>query len=121
MPVFLLVEDDLDDPRLLRRALEPRVRMDVIDDGRRALEYLERESPFLVLSDIHLPAASGWEILERVRARSERVPVFLWTSLPTPEGARRAVAAGADRYLGKPKDLEGYRRIAALIESCLGD
>lgn len=120
--VFLLVEDDVDDLRQLRRAVgaHPRIVMDHARDVRQALEYLESRFPFLVLSDIHLPGSSGWDLLAWIRERS-RVPVLLWTSLPTPDGSRRALSLGADGYVGKPMDLAGYRRIAAWVASYLGD
>lgn len=123
---FLLVEDDPDDPRLLRRALAdvPRpLELRLVTDGRRALEMLHAASPFLVLSDVHLPGASGWDILAFVRAqpRLAGLPVLLWTSLPSLDGARRALELGADGYLGKPRDLDGYRRIAARVAAYLGD
>jgi CheY-like chemotaxis protein len=120
--VFLLVEDDPDDHRLLRRAVgaHPRLSMDHAGDVRQALAYLGSRFPFLVLSDIHLPGSSGWELLAWIRERS-RMPVLLWTSLPTPDGSRRALSLGADGYVGKPKDLAGYHRIAAWVASYLGD
>jgi CheY-like chemotaxis protein len=133
---ILLIEDDPDDERFLRRALEKsgrEVLLDIVRDGRSALEYLSaaatgldpapKRTPLLVMSDVHLPLRSGWDVLEWVRRRPEldRLPVLLWTSLPTPEGADRAKALGALRYFSKPRDLAGYGVIAALILSHLGD
>jgi CheY-like chemotaxis protein len=133
---ILLVEDHPDDERFLRRALEKSGReilLDIVRDGRAALEYLStawagqdptpKRTPLLVLSDVHLPLRSGWEILQWIRCRPElsRLPVFLWTSLPTPEGAQRAQELGALRYFSKPRDLAGYGAIATLILSHLGD
>jgi CheY-like chemotaxis protein len=135
-PRILLVEDDPNDERFLRRALEKSGRnilLDIARDGRSALEYLSdrwvgqnpapKTPPLLVLSDVHLPLRSGWDILDWIRRRPElaRLPVFLWTSLPTPEGAERARGLGALRYLSKPRDLAGYGSIATLILSHLGD
>jgi CheY-like chemotaxis protein len=133
---ILLVEDDSNDERFLRRAFEKSGReilLDIVRDGRSALEYLSgtgasqdptaRRTPLLVLSDVHLPLRSGWEILHWIRCRPELdcLPVCLWTSLPTPEGAERAKELGALRYFSKPRDLAGYSSIASLILSHLGD
>jgi CheY-like chemotaxis protein len=133
---ILLIEDDPDDERFLRRALGKSGReilLDIVRDGRSALEYLAaalairdplpRGTPLLVLSDVHLPLQSGWDILRWIRTRPEfsRLPVLLWTSLPTPEGADRAKEFGALRYFSKPRNLAGYGEIASLILSHLGD
>ncbi|HEX7901113.1 MAG TPA: response regulator [Planctomycetota bacterium] len=133
-PVLLLVEDDPNDQRLLRLALRdpsPRLSVDVAPEGESAVAYLarmlengaSRPRPFLVLSDIHLPGLSGWDLLAWVRARPEfdRLPVLLWTSLPNPEGKDRALRLGAAGYLGKPRDLNGYRRLAERVTRLLGD
>ena len=124
--VLLLVEDDPDDQRLLRHALrDAPMAVDVAPEGESAVAYLARTSrrPFLVLSDIHLPGLSGWDLLSWVRARPEfdRLPVLLWTSLPNPEGEDRARRLGAAGYLGKPRDLDGYRQLAARVARLLGD
>jgi len=123
---FLLVEDDLDDQRLLRRAVEaakPRVAMEVVDGVASAVEYLLRHRPFAVLSDVHMPLGNGFELLAWIRGRAglDRLPVLLWTSLPNPEGAHKAAGLGAARYVAKPSDLAGYRRVAAMIATYLGD
>ena len=130
---ILLVEDDPDDQRFLRRALEKtgrRIVLKIAHHGEAALEYLSgisaggaNPSMHLVLSDIHLPGRSGWEILEWIRGHPglSALPVLLWTSLPTPEGAERARCLGARRYLSKPKNLEGYSSVAMALLSILGD
>jgi CheY-like chemotaxis protein len=125
-PVLLLVEDDPDDRRLLRYAFRtpsPRLSMDVAPEGESAIAYLSRARPFLVLSDIHLPGLSGWDLLSWIRSRPELdgLPVLLWTSLPNPEGEDRARRLGAAGYLGKPRDLDGFLRVAARVSRLLGD
>jgi CheY-like chemotaxis protein len=130
---ILLVEDDPNDQRFLRRALEKtgrRIVLKVAHDGESALEYLagfsaggENPDMLLVLSDIHLPGRSGWDVLEWIRRHPHlsTLPVLLWTSLPTPEGAERARCLGARRYLSKPRSLDGYSTVATALLSILGD
>jgi len=133
---ILLIEDDPDDQRFLRRAFEKtgrNVLIDLASDGQAAVEYLsgartvagpaQKKSVHLILSDVHLPLRSGWDVLAWVRERPElsHLPVLIWTSLATPEGAERASGLGARAYLSKPRDLAGYGAIAKLIVSLLGD
>ena len=125
-PILLLVEDDPTDQRLLRVALRGSpLEVDVAAEAESAIAYLTRmkRRPLLVLSDIHLPGLSGWDLLAWVRARPEldRLPVLLWTSLPNPEGKERALRQGAAGYVGKPRDLDGYRRMAELVARLPGD
>lgn len=127
-PTLLLVEDDPDDQRLflwaVRKADLPIV-VSLAADGNQAIDYLSRapERLFLILSDVHLPRKSGWEVLDWVRRQPAygRLPVFIWTSLPNPEGAQKAVALGATSYFAKPLEGEGYRKIVASVAHYLRD
>ncbi|HEX7899044.1 MAG TPA: response regulator [Planctomycetota bacterium] len=126
-PAFLLVEDDPDDALLLRRSLarfQRQVAMSWTTDVPSALEHLAHPPyPFLVLTDVNLPRSTGWDVLRwtRSRAETQSLPVLVWTSLPTPEGAARAQALGAARYFSKPRDAAGYMGVASLIHGYLGD
>lgn len=125
-PAFLLVEDDPDDQRLLRLAVDDlrvSIAMDVVRNVAEAVDYLRRRPPLALLSDVHLPGPSGFDLLAWIGGNAElkRLPVLLWTSLPNPDGQRKALALGARRYLGKPVDLSGFRRVAALVATYLGD
>jgi len=129
-PTVLLVEDDPNDPWLLRRALSriaPAVELRVIADGRSAVDHLEPivpgAAPSLLLLDIHLPRLSGWDLLRWVKGREAftAVPVLMWTSLPTPEGAERSRALGAAGYYSKPQTSSGFLQLAAAVCAYLGD
>lgn len=130
---ILLVEEDPRDRSLLRRALAAlprRLGADVASDVVEAIAYLRRAmedggrtTPAAILTDVHLPGRPGWDLLEwaaRHRALSA-VPRLVWTSLPNPEGEDRARALRAVRYVAKPRDPAGYRRIARLLADYLGD
>jgi CheY-like chemotaxis protein len=129
-PTVLLVEDDPNDPWLLRRALlrvAPAVELRVITDGRSAVDHLEPLgsgfAPALLLLDIHLPRLSGWDVLRWVKGRAAfgTVPVLMWTSLPTPEGAERSRAMGAAGYYSKPQTASGFLQLASAVCAHLGD
>ena len=123
----LLVEDDPNDPWLLRRALlrvAPAVELGVITDGRSAVDHLAAGAvPSLLLLDIHLPRLSGWDVLRWVKEHEGfgAVPVLMWTSLPTPEGAERSRAMGAAGYFSKPQNASGFLQVASALCAHLGD
>jgi CheY-like chemotaxis protein len=127
-PALLLVEDDADDQRIFQWAMRKSglpISIRLARDGDQAIRFLARgpQRPFLIVSDIHLPRKSGWEVLEWVRRQSELalVPVLMWTSLPTPEGAEKAQQLGATCYFSKPTDADGYRKLVDRIGGYLRD
>jgi DNA-binding response OmpR family regulator len=70
-------------------------------DGSAAVRLFAAESPDLVVLDINMPALSGFQVCEAIRARS-RVPVMMLTVRGEEEDLVRALGLGADDYLTKP-------------------
>ena len=70
-------------------------------DGSAAVRLFTAESPDLVVLDINMPALSGFQVCEAIRARS-RVPVMMLTVRGEEEDLVRALGLGADDYLTKP-------------------
>ena len=70
-------------------------------DGTSAIRSFESELPDLVLLDINMPGASGFQVCEAIRAQS-RVPVMMLTVRGEEEDLVRALELGADDYLTKP-------------------
>ncbi len=70
-------------------------------DGPSAIRAFEAESPDLVILDINMPGASGFQVCEAIRAKS-RVPVMMLTVRGEEEDLVRALELGADDYLTKP-------------------
>jgi CheY-like chemotaxis protein len=128
LSTLLLVEDNPDDRRIFQWAMKKAdlpVLVALATDGEQAIEYLTRspERLFLILSDVHLPRRSGWDVLGWVRRqpRYRRLPFVLWTSLPYPDGSRKALEMGADSYLPKPEGVDDYRGLLSVIENYLRD
>jgi CheY-like chemotaxis protein len=112
-PNVLLVEDNEDDVFLMQRALKAArldVTLTVMDDGEKALEYLERVAqgqaprPDLVLLDLKLPYVHGFEVLEFIRGNAELkdFDVFVLTSSGELRDQERATALNARGYHVKP-------------------
>jgi DNA-binding response OmpR family regulator len=70
-------------------------------DGSAAVRLFAAEAPDLVVLDINMPALSGFQVCEAIRARS-RVPVMMLTVRGEEEDLVRALGLGADDYLTKP-------------------
>lgn len=70
-------------------------------DGPSAIRAFDAEQPDLVILDINMPGASGFQVCEAVRSKS-RVPVMMLTVRGEEEDLVRALELGADDYLSKP-------------------
>jgi DNA-binding response OmpR family regulator len=70
-------------------------------DGQTALRVFDAETPDLVVLDINMPGASGFQVCEAIRAKS-RVPIMMLTVRGEEEDLVRALELGADDYLNKP-------------------
>jgi DNA-binding response OmpR family regulator len=118
----LVVEDDA----LLGDAIAAGLRQrgfvaDWVRDGAAADLALERGEHAAVVLDIGLPRRSGLEVLARLRARRDRVPVLILTARDTVEDRIAGLDAGADDYLVKPFDLgELAARLRALVRRASG-
>lgn len=105
----MIVEDDLIVARLLSHTLSQRgFDVQVADNGRKAIENLDQIRPAdLVLLDIMLPFADGFEVLSQIRARKgwENVPIIMLTSKTQEPVVVRAFENGVDDYVTKPFQL----------------
>ena len=93
---------DLVELLLARRGHE----VQVAKRGDDALAALETDSFDLLLLDLHMPGADGFQVIERIRARERstgaRLPVVALTARSRREDRERCLAAGMDEFLAKP-------------------
>jgi len=96
-----------DDPRMLsmmRRTLEADgYGVSVAQDGDAALDSLRRQPVDLVILDVMLPGADGFEVCRRMR-RESVVPVLMLTARDEPVDKVTGLDCGADDYVVKPFD-----------------
>ena len=81
----------------------------VAHDGSEGLAAILKIMPDLVLSDISMPALSGFELLERLIAlapRFSRMPFVFLTALTDRDSELKGRQLGADDYVTKPIDFE---------------
>ena len=72
--------------------------------GEEGLRALEERAVAAVLLDLQLPGIGGFEVLERLRRRSSRIPVVVVTDYGSAENASEAVRLGAADFVTKPFD-----------------
>ena len=102
----LVVEDDPNIVDLIRSNLAVRGYDTVVDaDGGRALRLLETEEPDIVLLDLMLPEADGFELCRQIR-ESSSVAVIVVSARGGERDKVTALNMGADDYMTKPFSVE---------------
>jgi CheY-like chemotaxis protein len=105
---ILLVEDNLDACQTLRMLLEAGGhQVDVAHDGASGLAAACSGAYDVLVCDVGLPGMDGFELVERLRAATSRMPFAIALSgYGQAEDRERAIACGFDRYLVKPATAE---------------
>jgi DNA-binding response OmpR family regulator len=116
-PVVLLVDDDAGIRRTVGAGLELEGFSVVpASGGKPALEAAERLSPDVILLDLSMPDLDGLEVLRRLRAAGDEVPVCVLSARDEVDDRVRGLQAGADDYVVKPFALEEVTaRLQALL------
>ena len=101
----------VDDEAGLTEALVSALRFDGWDvsgvlDGRSALASAAEKQPDLVILDLMLPDLDGFQVLHRLRQRSEQVCVLFLTARDSVEDRIAGISAGGDDYVTKPFSLQ---------------
>ena len=114
----ILVVDDDKNTRLFMNALlaEAGYTVMLAEDGRCALEVMDREHVDLVILDIMMPNMDGYELTNALREANANLPILMVSARQLPEDKRRGFLAGTDDYMTKPVDDEELLlRVKALL------
>lgn len=119
--IILLAEDDPNDVLLIQRAFQKaglQGSLRIVRDGEEAIRYLngggdyaDRQRfplPFLLLLDLKMPGADGFDVLQWVRTERafKRLLVIVLTSSNLQSDVDRAYELGANSYLVKPVEFQ---------------
>ncbi len=115
----------VDDSRVMRQIVIRTLRqagfdwVDVVqaENGKEGFEAVRAEQPDIVLSDWNMPEASGYEMLQNLRASGQDVPFGFVTSEGSEDMREKAAAAGALFLIAKPFTPDAF---AAALAPVLG-
>ena len=119
---ILIVEDNAELARQVKSTLaHERYVVDVAGDGEEGMFLAETEPYDAIILDLGLPKLDGLNVLQRLRASGNEVPVLILTSRDTWREKVTGLKAGADDYLAKPFEFEELlARLEALIRRASG-
>lgn len=118
----LLAEDNQDHLfltiRALREAEGTQLEVEAVEDGKEALDYLNRTGrfkgrplPHLILLDLKLPKVHGLDVLRALKEDPElkEIPVVVLTSSDRPEDIASSYRLGANSFVTKPTTAGGFQ------------
>ena len=102
---ILIVEDSPTQAARLQFILEEHgFRVSWAPNGKAALEYLQKNHPTLVVSDVVMPEMDGYELCSKIKQdeKLKDIPVILLTALSDPSDIIKGLESGADNFITKP-------------------
>jgi CheY-like chemotaxis protein len=126
----LLVEDDLNDIFLVKRAFKMahlETPLQVVTDGEEATHYLSGDGkyadrqahplPRLIVMDLKMPRMNGFDVLEWIKndGALRRIPVIIVSSSDRPQDIDRAYELGANAYMVKPVNFHAVEHLFETI------
>jgi DNA-binding response OmpR family regulator/two-component sensor histidine kinase len=116
----LIVEDNDDLLNFMKATLSNDFKVFTAVDGEMAWEFISKQIPDLVVSDIMMPNMDGFELCKIMKSTYEtsHIPIVLLTALSEKTDQLHGLGLGADDYLTKPFDMNLLiQRIKSIIRN----
>ena len=116
---LLLIDDDPNLILLVKDYLEFRgYNVDTAENGREALQVLDRNVPDMIICDIMMPEMDGYSLVKHIREEpmTNRIPVLFLSAKGQSQDRVKGLSEGADLYMSKPFEPE---ELVAQVESSL--
>ncbi len=114
---IVVIDDEEDMCKILTKILNMEgYHVTAFTNPDKALEYVEKYQPDVVLTDIRMPERSGMDVLKAVKSKFPQTAVIIMTAYASIEGAIQAMKKGAFHYVTKPFNTE---ELVANIEKAI--
>ena len=114
---ILIAEDDRELCQLFSHVLVKNgYAVTAVDNGKEALDAIEKDYFDLIISDIMMPFVDGYELVSRLRESGNQTPVMMITARDAFDDMRQGFLSGTDDYMVKPINVnEMVLRVGALL------
>lgn len=119
----LLADDDADDCRIFRDALEElnlKTIITIVNDGIALMEYLNEPAnklPNIILLDLNMPRMGGLDCLKEIRSNKllKGLTVAIYSTSASESDIENTFIQGANIYIRKPNDFNTLKKILSEI------
>jgi signal transduction histidine kinase/CheY-like chemotaxis protein/AraC-like DNA-binding protein len=113
----LIVDDENEIRQYLKEALSENYRISEALNGKEALNFILKEKPDLVISDVMMPEMDGIALTKKVKANVtvNHIPIILLTAKTSDEDKAAGFDTGADAYIAKPFNIDLLQSIVSNI------
>ncbi len=103
MHTVLLVEDDLQLAKIVKRILESKnFKVILVEDGKEALKFIKEKDFDLYLVDINIPEINGLELVKYIKELEKDGKIVMITASVEEHNFKKAYEYGCDDYIKKP-------------------
>jgi PAS domain S-box-containing protein len=103
---ILIAEDNAINQVVIQTMLEDTMAsITMVDNGKQAVDAVQKEDFDLILMDIHMPEMDGVQAHRQISAMKKHIPVIALTANVMPEDVAYYLEEGFDSHLGKPIDM----------------
>jgi DNA-binding response OmpR family regulator len=117
---ILVAEDDtMQAANIKQRLSREGLNVEVVDNGKSAVEALARKAYALIILDVRMPVLDGFEVLKRIRAEpfTRNLPVIMLTAMGSEAEIIKGYDLGADDYILKPYSaIQLVARVKSLLK-----
>ncbi len=117
---ILIVDDEDEIRQYLCKELSDLYKVAECINGKVALDYILREKPDMVISDVMMPEMDGMSLCKKIKSNINinHIPVILLTAKSSDEDKGEGFDIGADAYVPKPFNVELLKkRIASILSN----
>lgn len=107
---LLLVDDDIDELKLLEEVLddmEPAVKISYAANANECINQIKKEMPDYILADFNMPGVNGFDLLKQARVMDNfnESAFYIYSTYMDVEVVGRALKAGAKGWIHKPRTM----------------